>query len=242
MNRPLPAPLAGRGFTVIELLITIGIIGILVALLVPGWQNIRAAANAATCAQNLRQIGLAVHQFAQDNDNLIISSVSSRGVSWWQNLAPYLGAKTVGAPLPGNPWKSVYMCPVTKRNHDGTGATEYSSGGYLTRYNINYHIAAFETGIAQGGVYSTFRQTRLSQMVSPSKTFLAGDLFGNGGGAYWMVTDGELTYPHQGRVNMLFLDDHVEALDPQRMSYLGSKPYHIFWRGFDWGYPGYATD
>src|SRR5690242_10666197 len=57
-----------RGFTLIELLVVIAIIAVLIALLLPAVQAAREAARRAQCVNNLKQIGLALHNYHSSND------------------------------------------------------------------------------------------------------------------------------------------------------------------------------
>lgn len=90
---------AHRGFNYVELLVSLGIIAVLTALVLPLVSRSRAAAQSITCLSQLRQIGGAFMQYAADNDKRLPDPFEAQ-TSWEQILRKYM------------PDRAVFQCPA----------------------------------------------------------------------------------------------------------------------------------
>ena len=135
-----------EGFTLVELLVVITIIGILIALLLPAVQAAREAARRAQCSNNLKQIGLAIHNFHSAQNALPPSREPCHHATWASVLWPYIEQGSVTEMWgPDKAYHvqpdevirvqvSAYFCPTRRRppqlstEGDGRGSVSHRPG------------------------------------------------------------------------------------------------------------------
>lgn len=94
-----------RGFTLVELLVVIAIIGILVALLLPAIQAAREAARRTQCVNNMKQIGIALHNYHDTYRILPYGSFNlrevwpSNGTNWRALILPFMEQSAIHSQL-----------------------------------------------------------------------------------------------------------------------------------------------
>ena len=139
-----------HAFTLVELLVVIGVVAALVALLLPALSRARENARRTVCASNLRQLAMALALYSNENRQRYPGPATSGAAArpddwiWWQSgrdfndsaLARYLG----GAPNPG-----VFRCPsddVDARQRIGYGIDGSTPDPYRYSYTLNFEVCA----------------------------------------------------------------------------------------------------
>ncbi len=237
------SPATGRGapwgFTLVELLLTIGILAVLVAILIPVSSNAKKAAEQAGCVNNLKQLGVGMHAYAADNDGYLPAGY----------LAPPIGSGTLEdflAPYVAPPKDKArgisadtFYCPTNVRLGSppmegylvNSKGEKYYKGwaGYFLGYRFNgsvhpqegpdsllpHRIRLANIKIPARMVSMMDTNTRLENGGPPSSAY--------GKASYFNPASSDSAgfgRVHSGRGNILFVDGHVENFD-------GSKPLPV---------------
>ena len=141
-----------RGFTLIELLVVIAIIAVLIALLLPAVQQAREAARRTQCRNNLKQIGVALHNYHDAHSNFPIGSffsdIGGLQFAWGWNtfILPYIDQ----APFYNTLNLSSTTYPAGGSYSPAPGGNEYKWQNYVPAYNCPSDIGPNTLSIGTG--------------------------------------------------------------------------------------------
>ena len=203
-------PMAGRvhsggAFTLIELLVVIAIIAVLAALLLPALSRAKDSARSIQCLNQMKQITLAAHLYADDNDDLFPrsqhSAFANGQLPWERALAPALGATV-------NTWTNMltglYHCPADQQP------------AHLS-YGMNYY---FELGPEDDYPENPQTWRKFSLIAHPANTVFFTEVLTDADHvmpalSWATVADAEADVAwnrHAGKSNYTFVDGHGALL------------------------------
>jgi prepilin-type N-terminal cleavage/methylation domain-containing protein/prepilin-type processing-associated H-X9-DG protein len=192
---------APRAVTLIELLVVIAAIGILAAILVPALSSAFERAKATKDMSNLRQLGMAMQTYLNDNDQILPVTATWPGTA----ASPVLYPKYIAT-------RKVFQSPFDKRV-----ASEANDGTPPVSYSINTNMYATSPGISGN----------MLKVVSPASTFFMAPKYSGDpkNSASWTGTAGNIpdlpvgapaettgTHSNGGQINVLFCDWHAESV------------------------------
>lgn len=224
-----------RGFTLIELLVVIAIIAILASILFPVFARARENARRSSCASNLKQLGLAWHQYLQDYDghnpwlesnaqNYAVAPVdmtpvfgnlyTAGAVGWTDEIYPYVKSK------------QIYKCPSTPAIENLTTVTALPDYGFNPLF-IRTGFCCNQPHIDMGtdSLVAQPSKAILLDETFTGRNFFYGGIPGGISGGYSDATYGPTpnsapgytisAFRHGNGLNHLFFDGHVKFLTDQ---------------------------
>ncbi len=191
-------------FTLIELLTVIAIIAVLAAILIPAIGRVRASANEASCASNLRQLSQALLLYTQENQG----SLPNPNRDNWDVAALSILESGVGEPA----YSKILHCPadeVLRTTSNPDEARSYSMNPVVMAY------ASYEYADTPNVNSATGFGLRLNQIAQPGKTVLllerheSLNTYNSGN----FITAGA-AFPYHGEtMNVAYCDGHVGSVD-----------------------------
>jgi prepilin-type N-terminal cleavage/methylation domain-containing protein/prepilin-type processing-associated H-X9-DG protein len=216
---------ARSAFTLIELLVVIAIIAILAAMLLPALAKAKEKAQSTYCVNSLRQNGLAIQLYADDNDGALVpgQTAATSGQYWFTLLTPHLSRVTANpnALAYSNGTTVIWGCPTYLK--DPTRNSYGVRNANCPGFGISNYPELWESTEANSPYGGSQKRFKLDNVTFRSTRLMMGDC------ADWLMwtfkPDKNLGVTrHSGKANYAFFDFHVQMLKPEKANMCFTNP------------------
>ena len=152
-----------RGFTLIEMLVVIGIIAAIAAILFPVFASVRERGRRTACLSNERQLGMAMLQYVADSSETFPGGLIWAGDKWVSQTYPYVKSTTL------------FRCP----SDGSTSGIADATGGFPVSYGLNSDLALRQITVSASGKITQPEGFGLAALTASAKTLLFFEV-GNG--------------------------------------------------------------
>lgn len=225
---------ARKGFTLIEILVVVAIISLLAAILFPVFNRARENARRTSCQSNMKQIGLAILQYAQDYDEVMVpayldgSCYSSVGAFYGTNFGNCGGVPAIGnykwmdLVYPYAKDDGVFNCPSAPNNFD---KYHHASGNDWGHYAANSAYYGPNNGRdSVNAPFSHYRETapgtlirnmaiKVADIQAPSTTVMVLDARRGAAAPFWFFWDNIGNVG--GSSSPTLRDEGIDPMEPQ---------------------------
>ena len=172
---------AKRGFTLVELLVTIAVLGILAAMLLPALSSAKQRANRATCLNNLKQTAVGVTLYADEHENVLAVVSTNHAPDVFTDYKRWI-RRYVGLTGASSPQDVLFACPADKFHYTGAYASTYVPESCHSQSNhYDYSSYVFNAGNLRSdypftNVFPGIAGRRLTSIRNTSQTVLVSEV------------------------------------------------------------------
>lgn len=197
-----PGASATRAFTLPELLITIAILSVIIAILLPSLQSLREDSKAARCLNNMSSVGRLLLTYSADNGGTVVQPVILQAPNYTSGKTWNIVLDEMNI-LPIESYSELKHGIMTCPSRSAAGSHIYNR----MHYGINRNPGFDCIGLAGKAPHKILR------IQNPSRTMLLGEVKKD----YMIQTSSDtlmenIVYPHRQRANVFFYDGHIQAV------------------------------